>query len=44
MRFEPKYNRMHSLEMWSENWIIDNKGNLVFEEDAIPMENIIVED
>ena len=40
MRFEPKYNRMHSLEMWSENWIIDNKGNLVFEEEGITVENM----
>lgn len=46
MRFEPKYNRLHILELYDEDWIIDRNGNLVMREDTyrtydnIPMQTI----
>lgn len=47
MKFDPKYNRLHILDLYDEDWIIDRSGNLVMREDAyrnqeeqIPMQTI----
>ena len=47
MRFEPKYNRLHILELYDEDWIIDRNGNLIMKEDIyksynepIPMQTV----
>ena len=35
MRFEPKFNRVHSFEMydWNDDYVVDRQGNLVAKED-----------
>ncbi|MGV8150298.1 MAG: hypothetical protein ACP5NV_01080 [Candidatus Woesearchaeota archaeon] len=40
MRYEPTYNRIHTLDMWESDWSIDKNGNLVLQEEGIPMENV----
>lgn len=51
MRFEPKYNRLHILDFYDEDWVIDRNGNLIMKEDTyntynepIPMQTIRMKD
>jgi hypothetical protein len=47
MKYGQKYNRLHILDLYDEDWVIDRNGNLVMREDAyrnheepIPMRTI----
>ena len=47
MKFELKYNRLHILDLYDEDWIIDRNGNLIMreetnktQEESIPIQTI----